>query len=133
MPRSGPADFETDARVLHARARSDRLHTLDLIDATSLIAARDGIRVSAACRVADLHLSIDEADTLTLWASTPPPELRLEGERLSCVRAVTLNGREFTDEAANNIGGRLIHGGDWRPMTPGAVRLLLPSPACSCV
>jgi uncharacterized heparinase superfamily protein len=128
------ADVHTDARVFHSETRGGRLQAIDVIDARQAASLDDdALTVSAAHTVADLHLTIDEANTLARWASTPPPELCLDGRLVSGVRAITLNGRDCPLDASPDNRMRLIRGGDWREMTPRSVRVLLPSPPCSCV
>ena len=45
----GISDYQTDARILHYREAAGRLVTLDLVDASQLLALRDGwLSVDAA-------------------------------------------------------------------------------------
>ena len=132
----GVLDYQTDARVLHYQTCGERLRSIDLVDGTHALAARDEwISFTAAESMADLHVSIDDADTLALWASAPPSELRLEGARVGGLRGITLNGRGLYLGPSGGRDTRLIHGGDWRDMVPrtAPVRLLLSSEARSCV
>lgn len=133
---SGVHDYRTDARVLHYETCGDRLRSIDMVDATHALTTRDGwISIASPEPIADLHLSIDDTDTLALWASTPPRELRIEGGRVGRLRAVTLNGRDLAFDTGIESGLRLIHGSDWREMMPRATaeRVLLPSDTRSCV
>ena len=117
----GVLDYQTDARVLHFEMRHDRLRAIDLVDATHARTLRDdGISVTAAEAVADLHISIDDTDTLTLWSSAPPSELRIVGRRVSGLRGVSLNGRDLPLVPGIRGDMRLIHGGEWREITPRA-------------
>ena len=123
-------DYRTDGRVLHYETRGDRLRSIDMVDATHSLTTRDGwISIASPEPIPDLHVSIDDTDALALWASTPPPELRIEGGCVRGLRAVTLNGRDVALDARSESDVRLIHGGEWREMMPrtASERVLLPS------
>ena len=130
----GVLDYETDGRVLSYQARGERLHAIDLVDASYARSLRaDWISIVAAQSLPDLHASVDDAGTLTLWATRPPSELRIAGGGAARLRRVMLNGRDLplTAEAGRDV--RLIHGGEWRQLTPRMVpvRVLLPSATSS--
>jgi hypothetical protein len=115
-------DYQTDARVLHYETRDDRLHAIDMVDATHARALHDGwLSVVSTESIADLHVSIDGTETLTLWSSAPPPELRIEGAGVGGVRAITLNGRGLYLGPSGGRDLRVVHGSDWREITPRAV------------
>ena len=118
----GVLDYQTDARVLHYKTRDDCLHAIDMVDATYARAVHDGwLSVVSTESIADLHVSIDGTETLTLWSSAPPPELRLEGAGVGGVRAITLNGRGLYLGPSGGRDVRVVRGSDWREITPRAV------------
>jgi len=124
----GVLDYRTDARVLRYETRGNRLRSIDMVDATHALATRDGwISIASPEAIADLHVSLDDTDTLALWASSPPPKLRIEGKCVGSLRAVTLNGRDLAIDTGPEREVRLIHGSEWREMTPrtAAERVLL--------
>jgi hypothetical protein len=58
---------------------------------------------------------------LTLWSSSPPSELRIEGGRVNGLRGVSVNGRDLPVGPGVRGDILLIHGSDWREITPRAV------------
>jgi uncharacterized heparinase superfamily protein len=118
------ADYRTDARALHYKARGDRVRVIEMVDALGSHSMRDdGISLIAADRVADLHLSLDDSGVAALWASVPPSELRLEGGGLAAVRGIRLNGRDVRLETTSGNERFVLRGGDWGDLAPsGAPR-----------
>jgi hypothetical protein len=107
------ADYQTDARVLHYREAAGRLLALDLVDASQLLALRDGwLSVDAVEGIGDLHVSAS-GDRLELCSSAPPPHLRLQGGALRKVRRVRLNRREADVRASDDPGTVVVCGVDW--------------------
>jgi hypothetical protein len=126
----GVQDYLTDARVLHYETRGHELRGIDMVDGTHARSVRDEwISVSAVESIADLHLSIDDTKTLVLWSSAPPSELRIEGRSIGGLRGMTLNGRDLPLDSSTRGNAQLIHGADWREITPRTVpvRVLLPA------
>jgi hypothetical protein len=114
-------DYQTDARVMHYQARAGRLCAVDIVDATHALSMRaDGMTLTASETMPDLHLSIDQAGVLSMWASSPPAVLRLEGSVIATLRGIRLNGRELPVAAPRDV--RLIHGGEWRSIAPRGPR-----------
>lgn len=109
------AEFETDARLLHAHSDGDRLLTLDIVDATRVVARRQGwISIEADEVMRDLHVTPEEG-RLDLRTSAPPATLRLVG--LSPRHRVRLNGRDYPSAwpAGNTL---VIQADDWREAVP---------------
>jgi hypothetical protein len=107
------ADYQTDARVLHYREAAGRLLTLDLVDASQLLALRDGwLSVDAAEGFGDLHVAVS-GDRLDMYSSAPPPHLRLQGGALRQVRRVCLNRRDVDVPASDDAGTVVVCGVDW--------------------
>lgn len=127
---SGVLDYQTDARALHYETHDGRLRAIDLVDATQALTVRDQwLSLTAAGVMADLHVSVDDADTLAFWATEPPSELRITGARVGGLRGITLNGRGLYLGPSGGRDTRLILGSDWREIVPrtGPVRVLLPT------
>jgi hypothetical protein len=91
------ADYQTDARVFHyATGDEGHLTSFALIDATHALALRDGsISIAAGDPIADLSGVIADG-TLDLYATAPPPEMRVHGGGLRKVSSIRVNGREVT-------------------------------------
>ena len=87
------ADFQTDARIFHYAARGDHLMSFGLVDASHALALRDGwVSIAANEPIAELSGVID-AGRLDLFATLPPPQIRLHGRALQPLSQVRLNGR----------------------------------------
>jgi hypothetical protein len=87
------AEFETDARLLHVLSDGDRLVSLDVVDASLVVARHQGwISIEAEGSLRDLHVSVD-AGVVDLRGSIPAVALRVRG--LSPLHRVRLNGREI--------------------------------------
>jgi hypothetical protein len=113
-------DYDTDARALHYASAGETLLALDLVDARTVAAARDGwVSIDADMPIADLHVGL-ESGALDLRASVPPPRLRLRSTRT--VYTVRLNGRDLPIAAARADAALLIHGDDWGAPDPARTR-----------
>jgi len=74
----GTDQCQTDARVMHLRTRFGRFAALDLVDASHVLALDDrNISVAASEQIPDLHARL-EGGLLSLAASKPPGQLRIE-------------------------------------------------------
>jgi uncharacterized heparinase superfamily protein len=123
----GTLDYQTDARVLHFRTRSETLVALDLIDASHALALRDGwLSIAMSEPVRDLHVQLND-DVLELWASEPPRQLRIFGEALLALRAIRLNGRNHPFVVTDPPDTLLISGANWTatPLVRLGVRFAL--------
>jgi hypothetical protein len=106
------ADYHTDARMLHYGSAAGGWTVLAVIDASHALALHDGL-VSAASEVLiqDLHVALD-GERLFLHSARPPAGLRLEGQRLTSVRTLVLNGRSFK-RAGARTELLVVSGADW--------------------
>ena len=123
----GTLDYQTDARVLHFRTRSETLVALDLIDASHALALRDGwLSIAMSEPVRDLHVQLND-DLLELWASEPPRQLRILGGALLGLRAIRLNGRNHPPVVTDPPDTLLISGANWTatPLVRLGVRFAL--------
>jgi hypothetical protein len=108
----GVLDYQTDARMLHY-TEAGRLLTLDLMDASHALALRDGwISVAANELLPDLHLAFAD-DTLDVYASAPPPHLRIQGAALDRIRRIRLNRRDLPPTSLRHPYTLTIHAVDW--------------------
>ena len=109
------AEFESDARLLHALSDGDRLISIDLVDATRLVTRRRGwLSIDAEGPFGDLHVSVD-AGVVDLRASAPTAALRVSG--LAPSHRLRLNGRDFMSAwpAGDAV---LVLPSDWQHATP---------------
>jgi len=105
-------DYQTNARMLHY-IEAGRLLAFDLIDASHLLALRDGrISVAASDPILDLHVGLRDG-VLDLHASAPPPQLRLQGGALCGLLRIRLNGREMLPPRLDRPDTLTICGADW--------------------
>jgi uncharacterized heparinase superfamily protein len=106
------ADYHTNARMLHYGLADGGWTVLAVVDASHALALHDGL-VSAASEVLieDLHVAID-GERLFLHSARPPAGLRLEGQRLTSVRTLVLNGRSFRRQGAR-AELLIVSGADW--------------------
>jgi hypothetical protein len=106
------ADYHTNARLLHYGSADSGWTVLAVVDASHALALHDGL-VSAASEVLieDLHVALD-AERLFLHSARPPSALRLEGQRLTSVRTLVLNGRSFRRAGARSEL-LVVSGADW--------------------
>jgi hypothetical protein len=115
----GVLDYQTNARALHYETDGDRLTAMDVVDASHALALREGwISLAASEAVRDLHLSIDDSEVLTVYASQPPSQLRIQGGSVTRLRGILLNGREAPNVTAGRRDMRLLYGGDWGTAVP---------------
>jgi hypothetical protein len=123
----GTLDYQTDARVLHFRTRSETLVALDLVDASHALALRDGwLSIAMSEPVRDLHVQLN-CDMLELCASEPPRQLRILGGALLGLRAIRLNGRSHPLVVTDPPDTLVISGADWTatPLVRLGVRFAL--------
>ena len=85
----------------------------DLIGASHALALRDGwISIAADDPIADLHASVKDG-VLDLYASEPPPQLRIQGSAIRGLRSVRLNHRDLPPPTADHADTLVISGVDW--------------------
>lgn len=109
----GVPDYQTNARVLHYTCEHGRLATLDLVDASDALALRDGwISVAASEPMRDLHATLADG-LLELFASEPPPQLRLQGGAIRELHRIRLNRREIPRPRSDRPDTLVIYGVDW--------------------
>jgi hypothetical protein len=114
----GTAEFQTNARLLQYGIADGAVRAISLADFTHLLAKRDGlVSVAADAPVPDLHVARD-GSTLELWSTAPPPALRIEGEAISGVRAVRLNGVERPRRDGERHTALVIAAADWSAPLP---------------
>jgi hypothetical protein len=112
-PAAGVLEYETDARVLHYATDSGRLVALDIIDATHVRALTDGgISISAAERIADLHIRIQD-DVIDLHATVPPSQIRIDGAAIHGVRLLRVNHRPLPARSARTTDTLVIDAFAW--------------------
>jgi hypothetical protein len=106
------ADYHTNARMLHYGEADNGWTVLAIVDASHALALHDGL-VSAASEtsIRDLHVAID-GERLFLHSARPPAGLRLEGQRLTSVRTLVLNGRSLR-RAGAGTELLVVSGADW--------------------
>jgi hypothetical protein len=115
-PVSSVGHYQTNARVLHYSEHRDGTFVLDLVDAGQALALRErGVSVTASEPVADLHVG-SASDVLDVRSSTPPAQLRLEGDALRRARIVRVNGRDRAPEI-DAAGATVITSADWGAIT----------------
>jgi uncharacterized heparinase superfamily protein len=120
----GILDYQTDARALYFRIRGQMLVALAVVDASHVLALRDGwLSIETSEPVRDLHIQFDD-DVLQLSASEPPRQLRLLGGALLGLRSIRLNGRDYPLPVGDPPDTLLISGANWTA-TP-LVRLGVP-------
>jgi hypothetical protein len=113
-------DYETDARVLHYAETGGTQTELDIVDASCALAHRDGwLSITTGDRVPDLHASMADG-ILTVYASKPPRQLRVQGHAIGGALSVRLNGREMSPPASDRADALVIHGADWALDPPPA-------------
>jgi hypothetical protein len=120
----GILDYQTDARALYFRTRGQMLVALAVVDASHVLALRDGwLSIETSEPVRDLHIQLDD-HVLQLSASEPPRQLRLLGGALLGLRSIRLNGRDYPLPVGDPPDTLLISGANWTA-TP-LVRLGVP-------
>ena len=101
-------DYQTNARVLHYASRGGALVALDVIDGTHAFANRDGwLSVTADDPIVELHIGIEDG-TMDLRACAPPSRLRFEGDAMTSLRTLRLNGREWPMTHSSASGAPLV-------------------------
>jgi hypothetical protein len=100
LDRSLTADrITTDARALQCAFVGGRMSAVSLADGSRAVIAGT-LTVTAGSPMTDLHISCS-AGRLDLTATAPPPTLRLQGEAVTGVERVTVNGRELRRAAVS--------------------------------
>ncbi|MGH9348986.1 MAG: heparinase II/III domain-containing protein [Vicinamibacterales bacterium] len=109
----GVEAYHTDGRLLHYGSRDGRLLSLAACDAHHVLALREGwLSVAADGHMPDLHLE-SRADRIDAWTSSPTERLRLQGDLVTAVRSIRLNGRELPAAARERADSAIALASDW--------------------
>jgi hypothetical protein len=107
------ADYRTNARVLQYSLVNDRLQTIALTDGDHAVALRSSlVSVAADGPITDLHATLS-GDCVELYCSTPPVELRLQGDAMAAITTVRLNGRDHRIVRAGRPDTVTVAAGEW--------------------
>jgi heparinase II/III-like protein len=119
------SDYRTNGRLLHYSTQAGALAALDLVDASELVALHDGwLSLTAEPPAAELHISFD-GRAMDLRAAEPPARLRLQGDILTTLGAIRLNGRECSITPTGDPG-ITIDSSQWTSSQPDATSLSFP-------